>query len=445
MVGFSIEKILLSLTRYHFPRRLTVTGIGHLTDIKTVIKDFLTFKDEIHTALMHLYDPDFEFPAALYARLNCEQALGSRNVQEKILAAIAEMEPGSDIQSGSRARRNFDSLYLHYNARMTQEEVANRLHLSVRHLQRTQAEAVHLLAGRLWASQTVATAIAATTSEEKPAQAIDWRTQAAQEFSLLRDSAPNITADIESVIQSVLALDSFMVSAHGIHLEIGNLQSSLVTTVHPSILRQTLISAISALAPIIRSKMIKFYTALEGGRIKITLAGPVVECSRLNTDDLTREILLTPEMSLESICKNEHIYLHIRMPVVGERTVLVVEDNLDMVYFYRRCTSGTTYNFHHITSGKDLFLAIETYKPDVILVDVMLPDIDGWQLLTHLHERAISRDIPVVVCSVVKEENLAIALGACVYLAKPVQPQRFVEALDQAFSRSFKEPQADLP
>jgi CheY-like chemotaxis protein len=110
-----------------------------------------------------------------------------------------------------------------------------------------------------------------------------------------------------------------------------------------------------------------------------------------------------------------------------------------MVYFYRRCTAGTTYNFNHISLGKDLFQAIDTFKPDIILLDVMLPDMDGWQLLTNLHERSVSRDIPVVVCSVMKEENLALALGACGYLVKPVQPQQLVEALDHAFARSLRE------
>ena len=403
------------------------------------IQEFLTFKEAIRTVLIHLYDPDFEVPEALCAIFDCEWVPGSRIVQEKILAAIAELGPGTSAPSAERDRRYFDALYLHYNRRMTQEEVANHLHLSVRHLQRTQNEAIHLLSGKLWKFH-----LEGSASKEKLNQAEDWRAQAAQEVSLVRESAPNITADIESVIQSVLALDAFMVSAHGIHLEIGSLQSALTTTVHPSILRQTLISAISCLAPAIHSKVLKFYSILESGRIKITLTGPVAKSFNPNTAELTREILLTSEMNLEVICKNELIYLHIRVPMVGERTVLVVEDNPDMVYFYRRCTSGTTYNLHHISAGSEIFQAIETHQPDIILLDVMLPDMDGWQLLTHLHERVLSRGIPVVVCSVVKEENLALALGACVFLTKPVQPQRLVEALDLAFGRSFKASQSSL-
>jgi hypothetical protein len=287
------------------------------------INDFSTFKDDVRTVLLHLYDPDFEFPADVYTFFNCEFGLGNQVIQEKILSAIAELEPAKDGSFSSRERRYFDSLYLHYNRLMTQEEVANHLHLSVRHLQRTQAEALHLLAGRLWNQHKDS-----SPTTEMPGQAADWSAQRAQEISLLKENAPDVTADVEVVLRSVLAMDSFIVSAYGILLEIGILQTSLITTVHPSILRQSIISAISSLATLGYIKTLKFYTALEGGRIKITLVGPLANCTSPNTEDLTRQVLVTPEMHMEIVCKNDYIYLNIHAPVVGERSVLVVEDTL---------------------------------------------------------------------------------------------------------------------
>ncbi|NLE43152.1 MAG: response regulator, partial [Chloroflexi bacterium] len=71
--------------------------------------------------------------------------------------------------------------------------------------------------------------------------------------------------------------------------------------------------------------------------------------------------------------------------------------------------------------------------------DVMLPKVDGWQLLTHLHERSETRMIPVIVCSVVREEPLALALGATSFLTKPLAPRQFVEALDEALVRASAE------
>jgi len=111
-------------------------------------------------------------------------------------------------------------------------------------------------------------------------------------------------------------------------------------------------------------------------------------------------------------------------------TVLTIDDNPDMLHFYRRCLAGTPYRVVQASSGREGLSSIAASMPDIILLDVMLPDIDGWQLLMRLHEDPATRAIPVVVCTVVREEELAFALGASCFLTKPVHPQRLVEALD---------------
>jgi CheY-like chemotaxis protein len=78
--------------------------------------------------------------------------------------------------------------------------------------------------------------------------------------------------------------------------------------------------------------------------------------------------------------------------------------------------------------------AVETVTPDVIVLDVILPDADGWELLMHLHEHPIARSIPIIICSVVREKELALALGAKAYLPKPVRRRQFISALQQALS-----------
>ena len=116
--------------------------------------------------------------------------------------------------------------------------------------------------------------------------------------------------------------------------------------------------------------------------------------------------------------------------------MLVVDDNEDMARLYRGATVGTRYHIAHIAQGRDLAAALEAVAPDVIVLDVMLPDIDGWRLLMRLHEDPVSRAIPVIVCSVVREEDLALSLGAVRYLPKPVRPREFIQALDQVFPQA---------
>jgi len=60
----------------------------------------------------------------------------------------------------------------------------------------------------------------------------------------------------------------------------------------------------------------------------------------------------------------------------------------------------------------------------------MMPGMDGWSLLGRLHEHPATRPIPVLVCTIVAQEEMAIALGATGYLQKPVTRRGFLDALD---------------
>jgi len=64
-------------------------------------------------------------------------------------------------------------------------------------------------------------------------------------------------------------------------------------------------------------------------------------------------------------------------------------------------------------------------------VDVMMPGVDGWELLGRLRQHPLTGHIPIVVCTVLTQEELALSLGASDFLPKPVARQAFLEALDR--------------
>jgi CheY-like chemotaxis protein len=170
--------------------------------------------------------------------------------------------------------------------------------------------------------------------------------------------------------------------------------------------------------------------------VRITLTGAVAAEGGLGEADLASDIPLSQDVSIETYLDGAQAFVWIEAPSVGKVTVLVVDDNEDMARFYRGATIGTRYHIVHITQGRGLFDALEAVGPDVIVLDVMLPDIDGWRLLMRLREAPASRSIPVIVCSVVREEDLALSLGAVRYLPKPVRPREFIQALDQVLPQA---------
>lgn len=355
----------------------------------------------------------------LFEVLGCDPIAGPGHVQSSLIASIAELEPDPKQPANNRARRDFDSLHQRFVLGLTQEETAGTLHLSVRHVQRVQAEATHLLSRILWDRYLA--------RGETP----DWRSQMERELASLRSRDPDATADVAEAIADVMALEQALASGHGIQLKEGFIQPGLVATVHPAALRQALITAVGRLTQHVSPGELAIYAALADGSVRITLTGPADSDRQPTKDHLTRDIITPRGATVEAQAKGDRLFLWLTLPSIGERTVLVVEDNLDMVHFYQRCTAGTPYRVAHLPERQDMIEAIEAAGPDIVVLDVMLPDVDGWQLLTHLYERLSTRSIPVIVCSVVKEEELALSLGAALFLAKPVRPRQFVQALDQ--------------
>ncbi|MGQ9474608.1 MAG: response regulator [Actinomycetota bacterium] len=73
-----------------------------------------------------------------------------------------------------------------------------------------------------------------------------------------------------------------------------------------------------------------------------------------------------------------------------------------------------------------------TRRPDVIILDIMMPEVDGFQILKMLKEDEDTRDIPVLVLTVrslPEDREKAMSLGADLYMTKPFQPSELVEAV----------------
>ena len=78
-------------------------------------------------------------------------------------------------------------------------------------------------------------------------------------------------------------------------------------------------------------------------------------------------------------------------------------------------------------------------QPGVIMLDVMMPGQDGWTLLGQLREHPETQSIPVIVCSILSQEQFALALGAADFIRKPVNRQIFLEVLDRQLAPLPKE------
>jgi CheY-like chemotaxis protein/predicted DNA-binding protein (UPF0251 family) len=386
---------------------------------------FDEFKQELQEALSHLHDPDYAASEKLCAVIGYDLQDRSPSIQSTILRAIEQLEPPLDTPSSALTKQTYDLLHNRFVLELTQEETAYQLDVSRRTINRMQHRAVHTLAGALWERGQ------ATEEGASDIQSLDWRSQVQRELDSLQARAPDALADVEETIGSVMGFMEPLVAKLGMRMEVKSVQPGLVAAVHPVLLQQVLISAVKRLASHISDGQIAIYARLEDGNAKITLTGNAAVQGGLSESDLMEDIPMSRGMLLEACVDGSQIFVWITVPAPSKVTVLVVDDNEDMARFYRDCTIGTTYHIVHTAQGSGLPEIVEATNPDVIVLDVMLPDIDGWRLLMRLREAPETRSIPVIVCSVIREEDLALSLGAAGYLAKPVRPRQFVQALDR--------------
>jgi CheY-like chemotaxis protein len=407
------------------------------------------FIQELYEALAHLYDPGYQPSEMLCRLLDCDPQGGALTVQSAIIEAVEALKPLPDTPVTAQTRRVHDLLYGRYVLRLSQDEVAERLYMSRRSVQRAQAEAIHTLARILWEHSAARIRGPDGRPEEggeRPSrsgpsdvQAQDWHAQAERELAALYAQAPDAVSSVAEVIEDVLELEHVLASRRGGRVQVGSVQPDLVAEVHPAVLRQTLVTAIEQLTRHTSSGQVTIFARLEDGNVKISLATAVAAEDRLSDTDFVREILVAENMAVDAHVDAGRAFLWIEIPSRGGITVLVVDDNPDIAHFYRRATEGTRYRIVHTTQGEGLFEIIEAAGPDIIVLDVMLPDVDGWKLLTHLHQNAATRSIPIVVCSVIRAEELALSLGAALYLPKPVRSYQFTQALDQVLLQASEE------
>jgi DNA-binding response OmpR family regulator len=112
-----------------------------------------------------------------------------------------------------------------------------------------------------------------------------------------------------------------------------------------------------------------------------------------------------------------------------KKRVLVIDDDPDAAYLLQESLSQNEFAVVGAPNGHmGLQLARDT-QPDAILLDILMPETDGWQVLNDLKMDKTTVDIPVILLTIVDKKALGFKLGAAAYLLKPLNPTIVLEAL----------------
>lgn len=119
-------------------------------------------------------------------------------------------------------------------------------------------------------------------------------------------------------------------------------------------------------------------------------------------------------------------------------TALVVDDSLTEMEVISSCLRRGGLNVETATNGEEALAKISSQKPDVIVLDVVLPGRSGFELCRELKAESGTSTIPVVLCSTKGSEMdkfWGMKQGADAYIAKPVDQEELVRTVKQLIKR----------
>jgi signal transduction histidine kinase/DNA-binding response OmpR family regulator len=131
-------------------------------------------------------------------------------------------------------------------------------------------------------------------------------------------------------------------------------------------------------------------------------------------------------------------------PSAGRPRILLIEDDPSAVRLLREFVEPAGYQVEAVPSGLAGIESARSSPPAAILLDVLLPDIDGWDVLRRLKADPNLATIPVVVATVIDERELGIALGATDYLLKPLDRTALVRAVERCAGTTTASPRRIL-
>jgi CheY-like chemotaxis protein len=363
---------------------------------------------------------------------------GSRGefLRAQTIHAIERLQPpGKKLSLDSPEWRAYLILHARYIEGKPVQEIAAALSLSERQIRRDHARALHGVSALLWDmfhGHTIGDS--ASPHTDSLFEAADDLPASAADFPIHL-----IPLDIHQVLPGVLQTMEKRLQAEQVAVEQRLADDPVLAQADRIILRQILIALVD---DVLRSQpltSVQIVTHRQPEEASIILRWMSASSERLSEGTSLHAIarywcqrtgaVLEETQALAGSGMRREIRL--RLPAAGEaqHLILVVDDQQPTLRMYQRYLSRSAYEVVGVQDPQQVPELARRLRPAAITLDVMMPDLDGWELLQTLQADEMTRAIPVVVCSAWVEPDLALSLGASQFLKKPVTQRDLLRVL----------------
>ncbi len=121
--------------------------------------------------------------------------------------------------------------------------------------------------------------------------------------------------------------------------------------------------------------------------------------------------------------------------VEPSRHIVYVEDDVEMIDLVKLILERKGYQVSGASGGQEGWELIKSQVPDLVLLDLMMPDVDGWEVYQKMRDHEPTKEIPVIVITA-KAQNIDRVLGLHIakvedYITKPFKPEDLVESVEK--------------
>ncbi|MBI2939902.1 MAG: response regulator [Chloroflexi bacterium] len=387
----------------------------------------------VKDGLEHLYDPAclrehpltrVLLPERLRPGVKSTQAL-----RQVLLDAIDSLRRDTSPPSGAPWSRDHQILQLRYVEALPFREVMARLGLGQAQYFRNLRHAHQTIATLLWESVPAEARSAATTRAEAPGRRPPYA-----EVDAATHHGESLT-DLNDTTRAVVELLRDVVANHDVVVCTQVPAQPLVVPGNRTALRQFVITAVGYVLGGARGGQIVISTMERPEHVifSLTYEGALSDVG-LQTNQaierlaLLRQLIESLHGALSVEKRTDGLAITAEIPV-QRRTLLVIDDSPDMVQLVSRLIADQNYTVLSATTVSDGLAIARSAHPDVILVDIMLPGQDGWDAIQALKHDPSTQEIPILVCTVLGESDLALALGAAEFIRKPLTRDGLLAAL----------------
>lgn len=386
------------------------------------------FVDHTRQLLEHLYDLPFlqqHFFASPVAPPRLQDGeMPSQLMRRTLVEAIEALKPPAGVAPSTPQSRVYNVVSLHYIDGMTIQETAHQLDISLRQAYRDLQRGVESIAGWLWERWQAAAA------GDAPAQtSVDAEVERlAPRFS---------TADLTALVAYAQKAVQRLAEQKAVHLEALLPANPILVSTDPSVAQQLLVHLFSQIVQ-----------QTHVGRVSITIAerndAAEISIAYAQEADSAETILRTPLISqllprlkwsvtLDSAADGmATLRLSMRTDM---QTIVVIDDNEGLVELLDRYLTGYPYKLVAAADGFEGLRLCHELRPAMIVLDVMMPEMDGWEVLQRLSNSPDTAHIPVIISSVFNDPALAASLGASAFLPKPIKRDDLLATLHRLAHR----------